>query len=82
MGKKIRYSISILTLALTVMMSGLSIHAQSISSDHHSSIETAQNNNGEDNAVDAEDDELEWSWLGLLGLLGLFGLKKQGNRKR
>lgn len=79
MCKKILYSISVLTLA--VMLYGISASAQSSGADNHSIMEMAQNNNMTDNAADADDDEMDWGWLGLLGLLGLFGLKRRTDRK-
>ncbi|OLN21122.1 hypothetical protein BTO30_16675 [Domibacillus antri] len=80
MLKKLLYYISVLTL--TVMLSGLGVSAQSNREYNHSITEAAaQNNNVADNVAGADDDDMEWGWLGLLGLLGLFGLRRRDEKK-
>lgn len=68
-------------LTFTVMLSNLSVSAESIYEDNHSVTEMANNNVNDNTANMDDDDDMEWGWLGLLGLLGLAGLKRRDDRK-
>lgn len=69
----------IFSFIFAVMVSGVNVHAENNNNGRDDNIGTRNVNTG---TAAAEDDNMDFGWVGLLGLAGLLGLRRKDRDTR